>query len=213
MSNRTLIIGNKNYSTWSLRPWLFLRKNNIDFEERLLWLDEPEFKSAIDPVGSGGKVPVLLDGDEVIWDSLAIIESVIDRYPCALGWPEDSALRAHARSIVCEMHSSYPALRNQCSMDIRQQHTITLSDDTQLEVQRICDILTQALTRSGNPGQWLYGDFSVADAMFAPVVFRFKGYGIEVPEIIQAYMEFVLADETLAEWIEAAKKESHALYE
>ena len=204
-----LIIGNKNYSSWSLRPWFFLRKNGIQFSSKKLWLDEPAFRIDIAHYASGGKVPVLLDSGLEVWDSLAIIEYAIDRFACEVGWPDDRALRAHARSTVCEMHSSFTALRTQCPMDVRGHHDIDLSEATLADLRRISAIWTQALQMSGNQGRWLYGDFSVADAMFAPVVFRLSGYGISTSPLIQAYIRFVLADNVLAEWIKDAREETH----
>ena len=211
MRSRTLIIGNKNYSSWSLRPWLFLRKNDIEFTEKILWLDEPAFKPEIEPLGSGGKVPVLLDGSITVWDSLAIIEMAIDRYSCQYTWPADANLRAHARSISCEMHSSFAALREECTMDIRTRNQIKLSAEAYQDVQRISEIWTQALESSGNQGKWLYGEFSAADAMYAPVIFRFEGYGIETSPLIRAYIDHALADKALIEWVNDAKQESHQI--
>jgi glutathione S-transferase len=211
MNSRTLIIGNKNYSSWSLRAWLFLRKNNIEFAEKQLWLDVPEFKSSISQYGSGGKVPVLRDSGIEVWDSLAIIEYSIDRFGCESCWPVDANWRAHARSIVCEIHSSFPAMREECPMDIRCRHEITLSDDAQEDINRVCEIWTQALEMSGKQGRWLYGDFSPADAMFAPVVFRFSGYGVKVSPLIQAYVDFVLADDVLGDWMSDAARETRCI--
>ena len=211
MNTRTLLIGNKNYSSWSLRPWLFLRKNNIEFTEKQLWLDVPEFKPAIAQYGSGGKVPVLIDSGIEVWDSLAIIEYSIDRFGCDTCWPTDIEQRAHARSIVCEMHSGFPALRAECPMDIRGRYEGSLSDAAQADVSRISAIWTQALTMSGNQSRWLYGEFSVADAMFAPVVFRLVTFGVKVAPLIQAYINFVLADETLTEWVRDATAETQQL--
>lgn len=211
MNDRTLVIGNKNYSSWSLRPWLFLRKNQLAFTEHQLWLYEPGFASGIEPFGSGGKVPVLIDKDEVIWDSLAIIETLIDRYDCRYSWPEVPKMRAHARSAVCEMHSGFMALREQCPMDIRGRHNTNLTSATLLDIERISQLWTEALNLSGDNSRWLYGDFSAADAMFAPVVFRFHSYGVSVNPLVQRYMEYVLADRSLSEWIIASGKETRSL--
>lgn len=209
MTSPTLIIGNKNYSSWSLRPWLFLRKNNIDFIENTLWLDEPAFKAAIDPIGSGGKVPVLLESDNTVWDSLAIIESCIDRYSCQYSWPANLAMRAHARSISCEMHSSFAALRAECPMDVRSNQKVELSQAAAQDVYRVEQIWRQALEMSGKQGRWLYGDFSVADAMYAPVVFRFERSDVALSPLTQSYKDYVLADKTIQKWIRDAKQETH----
>ena len=207
----TLVIGNKNYSSWSLRPWIFLRKNDIPFDEEQLWLDEPDFKPRVNRYNSGGKVPVLLDRGRQVWDSLAIIEYAIEHFDCRYGWPESDELRAHARSSVCEMHSSFPVLRAECPMDIRSKHEVELSDAAAQDIQRVCELWTQALALSGSGQGWLYGDFSVADAMFIPVVFRFDSYAVEVTARIREYMDFVIAEESLAEWIAAARQEPHEL--
>ncbi len=210
MSELTLVIGNKNYSSWSLRPWFFLRRNGIEFSEQQLWLGEPGFRSSLAHYNSGGKVPVLLDGETTVWDSLAIIEYAIESFDCRCGWPREPLQRAHARSSVCEMHSSFPALRGECPMDIRSTHVIELSDAAAGDIRRVCELWTQAQELSGSKG-WLYGDFSVADAFYAPVVFRLASYGVEVTARIRAYMDFLLADETLAEWVAAAKQETRQL--
>ncbi|MEE9447005.1 MAG: glutathione S-transferase family protein [Arenicellales bacterium] len=212
MSQKTLVIGNKNYSSWSLRPWLFLSKNNIEFTEKMIWLDEPTFKPAIEGFGSGGKVPVLVEGELIIWDSLAIIETAIDRYDCQYAWPKDADLRAHARSISNEMHAGFGTLRNDCTMDIRSKHNIDISEALQQDVSRICTLWETALAQSGNQGRWLYGDFSAADAMYAPVVFRFNTYGMKVSSTVQAYMDYVMADAVLARWVAEAKLETRELY-
>ena len=207
----TLVIGNKNYSSWSLRPWFFLRKNKIKFEEEQLWLDEPDFKTTLAAYNSGGKVPVLRHGDLIVWDSLAIIEYAIERFNCADAWPRDPALRAHARSSVCEMHSSFSALRSECPMDIRNRYTKELGAATHRDIRRISRLWTQALEMSDSRGRWLYGDFSVADAMFAPVAFRFTGYGVSLSPLLQAYVDHVLDDPVLGGWVRDAHAEGHHL--
>lgn len=211
MNDLTLVIGNKNYSSWSLRPWLFLMKNQLQFTEKQLWLDEPEFKFDVAVYGSGGKVPVLMDGEEAIWDSLAIIETAIDRYDCRYGWPEAPRMRAHARSAACEMHSGFMALREQCDMDVRGSHRKALSAATLADIERISHLWEQALDLSGDSTRWLYGDFSVADAMFAPVVSRFHSYGVSVSSAVQRYMDFALADSDFSIWIENARLESRSI--
>ena len=207
----TLVIGNKNYSSWSLRPWLFLRKNGVQFSEEQLWLDEPDFKSRLAAYNSGGKVPVLRDGNLTVWDSLAIIEYAIENFPCAETWPRDPTQRAHARSSACEMHSSFTALRSECPMDIRNRYPGELSAATREDIQRISQLWTQALEMSGSKGNWLYGDFCAADAMFAPVVFRFTGYGVPLSPLLQAYVDRVLGEPVLGDWIRDARAEEHHL--
>ena len=164
----TLVIGNKNYSSWSLRPWFFLKKNGITFQERQLWLDEPGFQHEVGRYNSGGKVPILIDAGQQVWDSLAIVEYAIERYACPYAWPKPMSHRIHARSSVCEMHSGFFALRGECPMDVRARYEPELSEATARDIQRICDLWTQAFELSGSADAWLYGEFSVADAFFAP---------------------------------------------
>ena len=178
-----LVIGNKNYSSWSMRPWLALRANDIGFEEIFI----PLYTGAADKnrilgFSHSGKVPVLIDGDVTIWDSLAIIEYLAERYPEKRLWPEDRASRAHARSISAEMHSGFVALRNECGMNLhRPVGAIALSDDARANIARVQQIWTECRGRYGKLGPFLFGSFGGADAMFAPVVWRFLTYAVELP--------------------------------
>ena len=207
----TLVIGNKNYSSWSMRPWLALRANNIPFEEVSipLYTDNPADKQRILSFSRAGKVPSLIDGDITVWDSLAIIEYVAERFPQARLWPEDRASRAHARSISAEMHSGFMALRNECGMNLhRPVGAIALSADAKANIARIEEIWRDCRQRYGSRGPFLFGAFSGADAMYAPVVHRFRTYAIEVGAEAKAYMETMMALPAFREWTEAGLAET-----
>jgi glutathione S-transferase len=205
-----LVIGNKNYSSWSMRPWLALRANDIAFEEIFipLYTGEPDKKRILGFTHSG-KVPALIDGDVTVWDSLAIIEYLAERFPEARLWPEDRARRAHARSISSEMHSGFMALRNECGMNLRRPvRAITLSDDARANVGRIEQIWTECRTRYGELGPFLFGTFGAADAMFAPVVHRFRTYAVAVAPEARAYMDTMMALPAFQEWTSAGLAET-----
>src|ERR1700688_3028287 len=205
-----LVIGNKNYSSWSMRPWLALRANQIAFEEIFIPLYTGDIdKKRILGFTQSGKVPALLDGDVTIWDSLAIIEYVAEKFPEARLWPEDRASRAHARSISAEMHSGFLALRNECGMNLhRPIRAVALSADARANVARIEQIWIECRERHGRLGPFLFGKFSAADAMFAPVVHRFRTYAIEVAPQAQAYMDTMMAQPAFAEWTKAGLAET-----
>ena len=205
-----LVIGNKNYSSWSMRPWLALRANNIAFEEIFIPLYTGEAdKERILGFTRSGKVPALLDGDVTIWDSLAIIEYAAERFPEALLWPEDRASRAHARAISAEMHSGFAALRNECGMNLhRPVGRIALSADARADIARIQQIWIECRDRYGQSGRFLFGAFGGADAMFAPVVHRFRTYDIEVDSNVRGYMDAMMALPAFREWTSAALAET-----
>ncbi len=205
-----LVIGNKNYSSWSMRPWLALRANNIAFEEIFI----PLYTGAADKqrildVTRSGKVPALVDGDITVWDSLAIIEYLAERFPQARLWPEDRAARAHARSISAEMHSGFMALRNECPMNLhRPIKPVALSDDARANIARVQQIWGECRQRYGKSGPFLFGAFSGADAMFAPVVYRFHTYAIEVTPDVADYMKAMMAHPAVQEWTRAGLAEA-----
>jgi len=205
-----LVIGNKNYSSWSMRPWLALRANNIPFDEFFIPLYTGEAdKKRILSFTHSGKVPALIDGDVTVWDSLAIIEYVAERFPQTRLWPEDPARRAHARSISAEMHSGFAALRNECGMNLhRPVRAIALSADACADINRIQQIWTECRERYGKFGPFLFGNFGGADAMFAPVVHRFRTYAIEVAPEVQAYMDTMMSLPAFQEWTRAALAET-----
>jgi glutathione S-transferase len=205
-----LVIGNKNYSSWSMRPWLALRASEIPFEEVFV----PLYTGAADKqrildFSHAGKVPILLDGEVTIWDSLAIIEYLAERFPEKRLWPDDPARRAHARSISAEMHSGFAALRNECGMNLhRPVRAIELSADARANVARVQQIWAECGERYGQSGPFLFGAFSAADAMFAPVVHRFRTYAIEVTNETQRYMDTLMAFPAFAEWTKAGLAET-----
>jgi glutathione S-transferase len=205
-----LVIGNKNYSSWSMRPWLALRANNVAFDEVLIPLYTGEAdKQRILNFTHSGKVPALIDGDVTIWDSLSIIEYVAELFPETRLWPEDRARRAHARSISAEMHSGFAALRNECGMNLhRPIGAIPLSADARANVARIQEIWIECRERCGKLGPYLFGAFGAADAMFAPVVHRFRTYAITVAPEAQAYMETMMSLPAFQEWTRAGLAET-----
>jgi glutathione S-transferase len=197
-----LVIGNKNYSSWSMRPWLALRANDIAFEEIFIPLYTGDVdKKQILSFSRAGKVPTLIDGDITVWDSLAIIEYLAEKFPDARLWPEDRVRRAHARAISAEMHSGFLPLRNECGMNLhRPIAAIALSADAKANVERIQEIWIDCRERYGQEGPFLFGAFGAADAMFAPVVHRFRTYAIEVAAPVAAYMESMMALPAFAQW-------------
>jgi glutathione S-transferase len=206
----TLVIGNKNYSSWSMRPWIALRAANIAFEEVMIPLyTGAEDKARLLGFTPSGKVPALVDGDVTVWDSLAIIEYAAERFPEARLWPEDRASRAHARSISAEMHSGFMALRNECGMNLhRPVKAKVLSDDAKANIARIQEIWAEGHTRNGKIGPYLFGEFSGADAMYAPVVHRFLTYAIELTPPAQAYVEAMQALPAFKQWTQEALAET-----
>ena len=198
-----LVIGNKNYSSWSMRPWLALRANGIPFEEVFipLYTDNKADKERILSFSRAGKVPTLVDGEVTVWDSLSIIEYLAERFPRAGLWPEDRAARAHARSISAEMHSGFMALRNECGMNLhRPVRAVALSDDARDNVARIQAIWAEGYQRYGKQGPFLFGAFGGADAMFAPVVHRFRTYAIPVEGDARHYVDAMNLLPAFAEW-------------
>jgi glutathione S-transferase len=211
----TLYIGTKNISSWSLRPWLAMKMAKLPFEEVVIKLRTPESKARIQPHSPSGKVPALKIAGQgesaTIWDSLAICETLAERHAAARLWPEDATTRAQARSITAEMHSGFPDLRTVLTMDIAARHpTPALGDAVQRDVSRVIAIWTSALSESGKRGGgFLFGQFCLADAFYAPVVTRFETYGIHLPAIAQAYAQRILALAPMREWEAAAKIEAH----
>jgi glutathione S-transferase len=206
----TLVIGNKNYSSWSMRPWIALKAANIAFEEVMIPLyTGAEDKARILGFTPSGKVPVLVDGDVTVWDSLAIIEYAAERFPEARLWPEDRASRAHARAISAEMHSGFMALRNECGMNLhRRVEAKSLSDDAKANIARIQEIWAECDTRYGKIGPYLFGEVSAADAMYAPVVHRFLTYAIELSPSARAYVEAMQALPAFRQWTQEGLAET-----
>ena len=206
MSPPVLLIGNKNYSSWSLRPWLLLRHFEVDFEERRLPLDTPQFHAQIKRWSPARRVPVLIDGEERIWDSLAICETVNERWLSGAAWPRGHGARAHARAVSCEMHSGFAAMRAEMPMNVRRDpRAVQLSVAAKADCARVFALWGECLQRSGGP--WLFGQFSIADAFFAPVAWRFRGYDTAVPETATPLQDALLAHPGMQEWERAARAE------
>jgi glutathione S-transferase len=203
-----LVIGNKNYSSWSLRPWMLLRQAGIDFEEIPVRLFTKEFAAEIARYSPAGKVPALIDGDVTVWDSLSICEYVAERFPANALWPVDAAARAVARSVCAEMHSGFGDLRSQMPMNVTAiLPGLGWNVAVQRDIDRIAAIWTDLRTRHGASGPFLFGSFTIADAFYAPVVSRFATYGVHLPEVAKAYADFVLALPVMQEWVVAAREE------
>jgi glutathione S-transferase len=206
----TLLIGSKNYSSWSLRPWLFLRKVDFQFVEQIVHFDAAGYQAQIAALSPSKRVPLLIDAGVKIWDSLAICEYAADL--TGQGLPRNRPARARARSIAAEMHSGFQALRNEYPMNVRARNrSVAPTPELRADIARIDAIWSECREEYGGGGNWLFGDFSMADAMFAPVFFRFQTYGAALSPASQAYLSHALADVALREWQDAASKEGHPL--
>jgi glutathione S-transferase len=206
----TLVVGTRNWSSWSLRPWLAMKATGAPFEEITVRLRQPQSKDEILRYSPAGKVPVLkiLEGgrEHLVWDSLAICETLAERHPDAKLWPDDPFARAEARAFAAEMHSGFPDLRDQLSMDIaRRVPTPDLRDETKTQIARIIEAWSDALSR--HPGGFLFGRFSIADCMYAPVCSRFVTYAIETPKPVSDYIGRIMALPAMQEWAKAARAE------
>ncbi len=214
-----LIVGNKNYSSWSLRPWLAMKVAGITFRETVLSLYTSGFKEKISALSGAdgvvsGKVPVLIDGNVRVWESLAILEYLAEKFPAAGLWPAQEAARAHARAIAAEMHSGFLPLRRHLPMNVRRPAKARILDAaTASDVARIDAIWNECRDRFGAGGPFLFGTFGAADAMYAPVVWRFHTYAVEVSDTARAYMERILALAASVEWRHAAREEPWVLAE
>ena len=203
-----LIIGNKNYSSWSLRAWLLLKEAGIPFEEHRIPLDCPSTSGEIAEFTQAKCVPVLQLDEITVWDTMAIAETIAERYPEKNLWPADSAVRAHARAICAEMHSGFHVLRACMPMNCRAMgRKVRLPDELGDDIDRIIQIWGECHRKYGDQGGWLFGDFTIADAMFAPVVLRFRTYGINLPESAGFYPHRLLESEAMQEWLLAAESE------
>lgn len=210
----TLIIGNKNYSSWSLRAWLALRMAGLAFEEQRIPLSVAGTRAAILRHSPAGWVPVLHDGALTVWDSLAICEYAAEQAPQAGLWPAEAAARAHARAISAEMHAGFAALRSALPMNLRAEGAhLALAPEVHAEVERVVAIWEGCRARSGLAGPFLFGSFTIADAMYAPVVTRFHSYGVALPPAARAYADAVRALPALCEWTAAARAEPERIPE
>jgi glutathione S-transferase len=205
-----LVIGNKNYSSWSLRPWLAMKVAGIAFAETVISLEAPDFKTRVTALSAAGRVPVLIDGDVHVWESLAILEYLADKFPGAGLWPDDPGARAHARAVASEMHAGFQPLRRLLPMNVaRPVKPRELDDGATADVRRIDAIWSGCCAEFDGP--FLFGRFGAADAMYAPVVWRFHTYAVEVSAAARAYMGAVMALPAMGEWREAARRESWVL--
>jgi glutathione S-transferase len=209
-----LIIGNKNYSSWSFRPWIAMKVAGIAFEEEVISLEASDFKARVGKVSGTGKVPALVDGNVHVWESLAILEYLAEKYPHAHLWPADPAARALARAIAAEMHAGFGPLRRHLPMNMWRPVTPRqLTPEVETNVRRIEAIWTDCRRGYGADGGFLFAGFGAADAMYAPVVSRFHTYGVEVGATARAYMDAVMALPAWSEWRAAALAEPWVLAE
>ena len=206
-----LIIGNRAYSSWSMRGWLAVKQSNEEFEEYVVPMFDADWEKRREGdefAPSLGKVPIMWDGECVVWDSLAIIEFLADRYGGDLYWPADESARGMARSMAAEMHSGFANLRRELPMNVRKSFAPReISEPVREEIDRILQLWAQARARFGGTGQFLFGDWCAADIMYAPVVTRFITYGVPVPNFAGVYMKQVLSHPHVAEWIDKAQDE------
>jgi glutathione S-transferase len=208
MADLTIYVGNKNYSSWSLRPWLALKRTGAAFEEVVIPLSEPATKATILRHSPNGKVPALKHGALTVWDSLAICEYLAETFSKTHLWPADKAARATARAVSAEMHSGFAALRNHLPMNVRSSFPNRgVTPEVQADINRITALWRECRKRFGSGGDFLFSEFTNADAMFAPVVSRFRTYRVELDEVAQAYVDAVWALPAMQEWAVAAGNE------
>ncbi len=212
MSRLTLVIGNKNYSSWSLRPWLVLRQAAIPFEEVRIPLYVPGTAETLARWSPSGKVPVLHDGELVVWDSLAICEYLAECFPDKGLWPANPAARAVARAVSAEMHAGFSDLRTAMPMNSRRRIPgRAISEGGSRDIARVTEIWSSCRNRFGGGGEFLFGGFTIADAMYAPVVLRFATYGVELAGAARAYAEAITALPALQEWLAASRAEAETI--
>ena len=207
-----LVIGNKNYSSWSFRPWLAMKVAGIAFDETVISLEAKDFKARVMAVSGAGKVPVLIDGETRVWESLAILEYLAEKFPAAALWPKGEGARAQARAVAAEMHAGFVSLRRLLPMNAwRPVKVRALDDGSRTDVARIETIWRDCRARYGAAGPFLFGAFGAADAMYAPVVWRFHTYAVEVSDTARAYMSAMMALPAWREWRNAARREPWVL--
>ena len=207
----TLVIGNKAYSSWSLRPWLLLKQGGVPFEEVRVPLYRDDSAATLARWSPSGKVPVLVDDALTIWESLAIIEYLAERFPDTCGWPRDPAARATARAVSAEMHAGFSAVRHEMTFNCRQRRRVRPSEATRSEISRAAALWNDCRARFGAKGPWLFGPFSPADAMFAPLALRFVTYGVTLDGAASEYVQTVAGDAAVQAWIAAARREVEVL--
>jgi len=205
----TLYIGNKNYSSWSLRAWVLLKAAGVAFSEQKILLSRPESSARIRAMSPNGRVPCLHDGDKVVWDTLAIAEYLAERHPGL--WPADDTARAWARCVVAEMHSGFADLRNQFSMDLRKRDVVQPTPQTAVDIARIDAIWNEGCQRFRGHGDFLCGAFGIVDAFWCPVAFRFRGYGVALTGASASYLQSLLAFPPMQEWAAQAATEREVI--
>jgi glutathione S-transferase len=212
MGALTLVIGNRNYSSWSLRPWALLRHLGVEFAERRILLDTPTFAAEVARYSPAGRVPVLLDGERAIWESIAILEYASE-LAGGRGWPAEPDARAEARAVAAEMHAGFAALRSAYPMNIRaRERRVPLTAPLAAAIARIDALWSGCRRRYGALGPWLFGAYSAADAMYLPVAFRFRTYGATgLGAEARAYLATALADPVIEPWVRAACAETEVV--
>jgi len=212
MSDYTLIIGNKNYSSWSLRPWIWMKQAGIPFTEKRISLFVDTTRQELEPYFSNFKVPVLKHGELLVWDTLAILEYLAEQHPQSGGWPADTRARALARSVSAEMHSSFTALRGAMPMNCRKHFPdFRYSQAVQADIDRISTLWAHCRSQYGAGGDWLFGEFTITDAMYAPVVMRLHGYDVKVTGVVQQYVDTMLGNPHVQDWIRAGREETEII--
>lgn len=212
MTDLTLVIGNQNYSSWSLRPWLFLAHHDIPFHTRKVSLFTESMERDLAMHFSDNKVPVLIDGDLEVWDSLAILEYLSERFPVVRGWPQERSARAVARSVCAEMHSSFFALRGELPMNCRRRFPgFKPGPEALRDIDRVLGLWNFCRERYGATGPWLFGEFSVADCMYAPVVMRLLSYEIPLDPVATAYAQTLFESPAMQQWIKAGAEEREVI--
>lgn len=204
-----LVIGNKNYSTWSLRPWLLMTHFSVNFTEQLESLAPEKLSERLAQYSDSKKVPVLINKELSVWDSLAICEYVNEQCLAGRGWPKDPAQRAIARSVSAQMHSGFGAIRNEMPMNIRAKRRVELSEEAKNEINQMQLLWHRLLQNSGGP--WLFGEFSIADCMYIPVILRFETYGISLLPSTMQYRDTVFTNEAVKQWVDAALQETEVV--
>ena len=210
MSKALLVIGNKNYSSWSLRAWLMLKHAGVDFEEMRISLFVAGYKEKLLTYSPAGKVPVYRDGDVLVWDTLAIGEYLYETHPSL--WPVQREARARARSVSAEMHSGFVPLRKAMPMNIRARgRKVAMSADLEADIARIKTIWRELRKQYAGAGPWLFGPYSIADAMYAPVAFRFLTYGVSEPGVVDEYIQTVTGDPLVHAWVQDGEREQEVV--
>ncbi len=212
MSAPVLVIGNKRYSSWSLRAWVYLKHHGLQFEERRVPLYQGDYKQQLLSYAPSGKVPALIDGEVRVWESLAILEYLAEKHPRTRGWPKDRAARALARSLSAEMHAGFGALRAALPMDLqREPAPKDCSAEVKADIERVAALWGECRGRPSGFGEFLFGPFGVVDAMYAPVAFRFRIYAVELPAAARDYCECLLELPAMRSWQEDARRETEVI--